>query len=146
MAAEQTDLIDMMNVIICGALALHVIAASYINNYKELLYLCKPTQHPLNTISNQLLQALNINGNSGIWHTYNRKQLSHRIDNNWKTNNIYSTITVPNSSNKPNKPIFTQWKPDGDKILIQNTKHRGFICKAKYETTLETDCIGNDSK
>ena len=58
----------MMNVTICGALALHVIAASYTNNYKELLYLCKPTQQPLNTISNQLLQALNINTNLRIWH------------------------------------------------------------------------------
>ena len=67
MPAGQTDLIEMMNITICGALELHVIAACETNNYKEFTFLCKITQQPLNTMSNILLEALNNNTYSGIW-------------------------------------------------------------------------------
>ena len=77
MQAEHSELIEILNVIICGALTLHVIAAAYTNNYEKFTYLCKPTDQQLNTICNRLILALN-NNTSEIERLYNRPQTLHR--------------------------------------------------------------------
>ena len=124
------------------ALELHVIAAAYTNNHKEFIFLCKPTTQQLNTLTNQLINILNNKTESG-WHIYNRKQLSHRPNNNWKTNTVYSTVYNAHKGNEkqPKSRFFTQYKPNSDKILRTNKTDNGWLCTAKYGVTLNQGCI-----
>ena len=44
MQAEHTEIQDILDIITCGALKLHVIAADYTNNNKECIFSCKPNK------------------------------------------------------------------------------------------------------
>ena len=42
--AGHTEIIEILNVIVCGVLALHVITAAYTNYPKKVTFLYKPTE------------------------------------------------------------------------------------------------------